>query len=82
MITNDIVATEIQSVHAVVQQVAETNGVEIVSVKKMESFMAGDIEMLGIIYVDIKGAWSVTEFVGLGMMASAYTRFVTPMRAP
>ena len=65
-ISNEIAAAEIQSVHAVVQQVTQMNGLEIVNMEQMESFMAGDIEMLGIIYVGIKGTGAVTEFVGLG----------------
>lgn len=65
-ITNDIAIAEIQSVHRVVLQVSEMNGLEIASMEQMDSFMAGDIEMLGVIYVGLKGAGAVTEFVGLG----------------
>ncbi|MBT6202878.1 MAG: hypothetical protein P8Q36_02940 [Alphaproteobacteria bacterium] len=65
-IDNEIAAAEIQGVHATVLQVAPMNGVDIVSVEQLDSFMAGDIEMLGVIYVGTRGTGSVTEFVGLG----------------
>jgi hypothetical protein len=65
-ISNENAAAEIQSVHGVLQQVTQMNGLEIVNMEQMEPFMAGDIEMLGIIYVGIKGTGAVTEFVGLG----------------